>query len=108
MEHQKILNLLNEPSNSRKWNIFNDQSNANYDVGNAITYYTKVSKSNTCDYSNACTLVRGNITITVHLVTQVAFKNCAPFTKCITKIDGTAIDDAADLDLVMQCRSIYC
>ena len=38
MEHQKILNLLNEESNSkfvtRKWNIVNDQSNANHDVGN--------------------------------------------------------------------------
>ena len=29
------------------------------------------------------------------------FKNCAPFTKCITKIDETTIDDAEDLDLVM-------
>ena len=37
---------------------------------------------------------------TVH-ATQVSFKNCAPFTKCITKIDGTAIDDSKDLDLVM-------
>ena len=26
---------------------------------------------------------------------------CASFTKCITKIDGTRIDDAEDLDLVM-------
>ena len=33
--------------------------------------------------------------------TPVAFKNCAPFTKCITKIDGTTIDDAEDSDLVM-------
>ena len=36
MEHKKILNLLNESSNSkfvrRKCNIVNDQSNANYDV----------------------------------------------------------------------------
>ena len=39
-EHQKILNLLNETSDSkfvtRKWNIVNDQSNANDDVGNEI------------------------------------------------------------------------
>ena len=33
--------------------------------------------------------------------TQVAFKNCAPFTKCITKIYGTAIDNAEDLNLVL-------
>ena len=40
MEHQKILHLLNERNNSkfvtRKWNIVNDQSNANYHVGNEI------------------------------------------------------------------------
>ena len=28
------------------------------------------------------------------------------FTKCITKIDGTAIDDAEDLDLVMSVYNI--
>ena len=40
MEHKKTLNLLNEASDSnlviRKWNIINDQSNANYDVGNGV------------------------------------------------------------------------
>ena len=40
MEHQTILNLLNEASDSRfvirKWNIVDDQSDANYDVGNEI------------------------------------------------------------------------
>ena len=34
MEHQKILNLLNEASDSnfatRNWNIVNDQENMNY------------------------------------------------------------------------------
>ena len=38
MEHQKILNLLNEAKYlkfvTRKWNIANDQSNTNYAVGN--------------------------------------------------------------------------
>ena len=46
MEHQKILNLLNEASDSkfvtRKWNIVNDQLNSNYDVGTEIIYNTKV------------------------------------------------------------------
>ena len=50
MEHQKILNLLNEASNSkfftRKWNIANDQRNANFNVGNKIIYNTEVLKSN--------------------------------------------------------------
>ena len=32
---------------------------------------------------------RGDTTVMAPGETQVAFKNCAPFTKCITKIDGT-------------------
>ena len=42
MEHQKMLNSLNEANNykfvPRKWHIINDQSNANHDVGNEIIY----------------------------------------------------------------------
>ena len=42
MDHQKILNLLNEASDinllTRKWNTANDQSNANYNVRNEIIY----------------------------------------------------------------------
>ena len=50
MEHQKKLNLLNEPRDSkfvtRKWNITNDQSNANCDAENETIYITKDLKSN--------------------------------------------------------------
>ena len=46
MENQKILNLLNERNDSelvtRKWNIINDQSNANYNVVNEIISNTDV------------------------------------------------------------------
>ena len=46
MKHQTILNLLKEGGDSkfvtRKWNIVNDQSNANYDVGNEFLYNKKV------------------------------------------------------------------
>ena len=42
MKHQKILNLLNEASDSkfvaRKSNIVYDQSNANYVVGNELIF----------------------------------------------------------------------
>ena len=52
MEYQKISNLLNETIDSkfvtRKWNIFNHQSNANYEVGKEIIYNTEVLKSNLC------------------------------------------------------------
>ena len=75
MEHQKILNLLNEASDSkfvtRKCNIVNEQSNANYDVGNEVIYNTEVLKSNLCDYNHAYILVRGNITIIAIIGHQV-------------------------------------
>ena len=68
MEHQKILNLLNEANDSkfatRKWNIVNDNSIRNYDTTNEITYNTEVLKSNLCDYNDAYILVRGDITVT--------------------------------------------
>ena len=58
------------------------------------------------DYNDASVLLGGNITIIGYQVTQVAFKNCWPFTKCITKIDGTIIDDTENLDLVMQIYNL--
>ena len=91
---------------TRKWNIVNDQSKANYDGGNEIIYNTEVSKSNLCDYNDAHILVKGDITITSAPTTQISFKQCAPFTKCITKSDGTTIDDAEDLDLVMPMSNL--
>ena len=89
---------------TRKWNIVNDNSNANYGVENEIIYNTEVLKSNLCDCSDGYILVRGDITIIGHHATQVAFKTCVLFTKYIRKMDGTIIDDVEDLDLVM---SIY-
>ena len=86
---------------TRKRNIVNNKSKANYDVRNKIIYNTEVLKSNLCDYNDAYILVRSDITIIGYQVTQVAFKNCAPVAKYIIKIDRTTIDDAEDLDLVM-------
>ena len=49
MGHQKIINLLNEANGFKfvtsKWNIANDQSNANYNVGNEIINNTEVTKN---------------------------------------------------------------
>ena len=77
------------------------QSNANYVVGNEINNSTEVLQSNIWDNNDAYILVRGNITTIGDNGKQVAFKNYAPFIMCIPKIDGTAINDAEDLDLVM-------
>ena len=42
-----------------------------------------------------------------NLWTEVAFKNCAPFIKFITKIDGRNIDDTEGLDFFMSMYQIY-
>ena len=36
----------------------------------------------------------------------MSLKNCAPFTKYITKIDEAAIDDAEELDLAMSMYNL--
>ena len=113
MKYEKILNLLNDANDfrfvTRKLNTDNDNSKANYNAGNEITSNTEVLKSNLCDYNDAVItiLVKGDITIAGrNLAIEVAFKNCAPFTKCITKIDETTIDDAENLDLVMPVYNL--
>ena len=56
MEHQKILNLLNEANDCKfvtnKWNMISDKSKANYGVGNQIIYNSEVLKSTLCDYND--------------------------------------------------------
>ena len=65
IEHQKIINCLNESNDTkfmtRKWNIVNDQSHVNYDVDNETICNTEVLKSNLFDYSDVYILVKGDI-----------------------------------------------
>ena len=62
---------------------------------------SEVLKFDLCDYKDACILVWGDITIVGDNETKAEFKNCTPFIKHITKIDGTSIDDAENAGLVM-------
>ena len=34
------------------------------------------------------------------------FKNCAPFTKCISRINNTDINNAQDIDIVMPMYNL--
>ena len=69
-------------------------------------------KSSLCDYSDAYILIKGKITIrgagddaaarqADERDKGVAFKNCAPFTICISDINNTQIDNCKDIDIVM-------
>ena len=87
---------MNEPNVfkfvTRKWNMVNNKSDANHDLGYEIIYNTEVLKSNLRDYNSAYILVKGDITVTAVSATQVSFKNCASFTKCTIKLDGATIE----------------
>ena len=49
-----------------------------------LKFETETIKSSLCDCSDAFILVTGNITVAADNNTDVAFKNCAPFSTCIT------------------------
>ena len=68
-----------------------------------------------CDYSDAYILVKGNITVNNTAAAgananntnkKVIFKNCAPFTNCISKINNTQIDNAEYIDIVMPMYNL--
>ena len=116
METQKIANLLCNTDESsefatRKWYVINDENSTGYgdgdENGTTIKFETKVIKSNLCDYSDAYILVTGDITTTNgDANTKVAFKNCAPFTKCVTHIKDKHVDNVDNLDIVMPMYNL--
>ena len=120
MEYQKIANLLdnasNQPSKFRTRNQVqvNDESKGTH-TGNDIRLKITMLRSNLCDYADAYILVKGTITITGagnddaakradERDKGVTFKNCAPFTKCISRINNT--DNAQDKDIVLSMYNL--
>ena len=101
---------------TRNWVEINDESRENYANGD-IKFKTTMLRSNLCDYADSYILVKGTITITGagddaaarqadERDKEVTFKNCAPFTKCISRINNTDIDNAHDIDIVMPMYNL--
>ena len=72
-------------------------------------------RSSLCDYSDAYVHVKGTITINNTAAAdddasntnkKVIFKNCAPFTICISEINNTQVDNANDTDIVMPMYNL--
>ena len=118
MEYQKIANFLDDASNqpskfkTKNWVEINDKSRGTYIVNSQIKFKTTMLKSSLCDYSDAYILFKGKITITGagddaaarqadERDKGVAFKNCTPFTNCVSEINNTQIDNCKDIDIVM-------
>ena len=117
MKTQKIVHLLNDTDRessefvTRKWYVINYQNNTEYGEGNendsSIKFETKVIKSSLCDYSNAYILVTGDITvININVGTNVAFNDCAPFTRCATPINDEHIDTAENVDIILPMYNL--
>ena len=79
--------------------------------------------SSLCDYSDAYIFAEGTITITGEKGAgeaaarqapreadkrskEAIFKNCGPFTGCISEINNVQVDNAKHLDLVIQMYSL--
>ena len=106
MEYQKITNLLgNIPDKvptfiTKKWIEIHDQSEETYNTSKQIRFKTSMLRSDLCDYSAAHIVIKGKITVTNPnndaCDKKLFFKNNAPFTSCILKINNTLIDNAED------------
>ena len=103
MEYQKITNLLNNESNqpskfrTKNWVEINDDVSGIYPPNKEIRFKTAMLRSSLCNYSDACILFKRNITVNNttgagaaanNTNKKVIFKNCAPFTNCISKINN--------------------
>ena len=119
MEFQKIINLLNITSDdkdlprcvTKKWIEVHDQSEKNYSVNKEIRIKTPMLRSDLCNFSDVYIVVKGDITVTSQNNAKkkkksVMFKNNAPFTNCITKINDIKIDNAEDIDVVMPMYNL--
>ena len=113
-----LSSASNQPPKFKTRNLveINDESRETY-TSNDIRFKTAMLRSNLFDYADAYILVKGTITITGAGDDDAAkrldernkgiiFKNCAPFTKCISRINNTDVDNAQDIDIVMPMYNL--
>ena len=108
----------NQPSKFRirNWVEINNESRGTY-TNNDIIFKSTMLRSNFCDYVDAYILVNGRIAITRagddgaarradKRDKSVICVNCAPFTKCKSRINNTDIDTAEDTNIVMPMYNL--
>ena len=121
MEFQKVTNLLDSASNKPSKFITRNQAEINDDMRDTqslnkqIRFKKAMLRPSLCDYGDADILVKGNITVDNNAAAgaaannrnkKVIFKDCAPFTNCISKINNTQIDNAEYIDIVMPMYNL--
>ena len=86
-----------------------------YNEDNQFRFKTSMLRSSLYDYRDTYILVKGTITVT-NTATQgqknngpmkkVIFKNCAPFTRYIIRINNTQVGDAQYIAVVMPMYNL--
>ena len=123
MEYQKVTNFLDTASGNvprfitKKWVKVHDQSGSaddRYKPSKQIRFKTSMLRSDLCDFGDAYIVIKETVTLTKTnrrgIIDKrnrfLAFKNNAPFTNCISKINNVLIDNAEDLDIVMPVYNL--
>ena len=106
MEYQKHINLSgNMPDQilrfkTKIWVEIYDESGGTYNANKEIRIKTPMLRSDMCDYNDAYIVVTDKITVINSnnnaFDKKLALKNNAPFFSCITKINGTLVENAED------------
>ena len=100
-----------------KWVEVHDQPGSaddRYKPNEQIRFKTSMLRSDLCHFSNAYIVVKGDIILRKATAKNfidtrnrfLAFKNNAPFTNCISKINNVLTDNAEDLDVVMPMYNL--
>ena len=78
-----------------------------HNICSQINFKTSMLRSGLCDYSDVYILVSRTTTV-VEVAEdsendniEAVFKNCAPFTDCMSETNNTQIDNAKGIDIVM-------
>ena len=108
-------NTQDQLSKFRTKNCFelNDDSRGTYNTNSQIKFETSTLGSSLCDYSDTYILVKVTITVTDtgtagnsnNRNRKIIFKNCAPFTDCMSEINYIEID-AKNIDAVMPIYNL--
>ena len=102
---------------TKKWVEIHDMSGSaedRYKPSKQIRFKTSMLRSDLCDFGDAYIVFKETVTLTKTnrrgIIDKrnrfLAFKNNAPFTNCISKINNVLIDNAEDLDVVMPMYNL--
>ena len=94
------------------WVEVNDVERGTYNTNSQVEFKTSRLRLILCDYSDAYILVKVTISIAVQALdnpnnwNKEVFKNCVPFTDCISEINNIQIDNAKYINEVMAMYNL--